>query len=75
MSWEPFEWGRRKDDVKQKVIAVDQSQLQLQQVRSQILMDVNNRYRKLAQSRQGLTWQGGPRCCRRKASRGQRQVQ
>lgn len=55
MSWEPFEWGRRKDDVKQKVIAVDQSQLQLQQVRSQILMDVNNRYRKLAQSRQGLT--------------------
>jgi len=55
MSWEPFEWGRRKDDVKQKAIAVDQSQFQLQQVRSQILLDVNNRFRKLAQSRQGLT--------------------
>jgi outer membrane protein len=54
MSWEPFEWGRRKDEVKQKAIEVDQSQYQLQQVRSQVLMDVNNRYRKLAQSRQGL---------------------
>ena len=55
MTWEPFEWGRRKDDVKQKAIAVDQSQFQLQQVRSQILLDVNNRYRKLAQSRQALS--------------------
>jgi outer membrane protein TolC len=55
MSWEPFEWGRRKDDVKQKTIAVDQSQFQLQQVRSHILLDVNNRYRKLAQSRQALS--------------------
>ena len=55
MSWEPFEWGRRRDDVKQKVIAVDQSEFQLQQVRSQVLLDVNNRFRKLAQSRQGLT--------------------
>lgn len=55
MSWEPFEWGRRKDEVKQKAIDVDESQYQLQQVRSQILMDVNNRYRKLAQSRQGLS--------------------
>jgi outer membrane protein TolC len=54
LSWEPFEWGRRRDDVKQKVIAVDQSQFQLQQARSQILLDVNNRYRKLAQSRQAL---------------------
>ncbi len=55
MSWEPFEWGRRRDDVKQKGIAVDQSQFRLQQVRSQVLLDVNNRFRKLAQSRQGLT--------------------
>ena len=54
MSWEPFEWGRRRDYVKQKAIAVDQSQFQLQQVRSQILLDVNNQYRKLAQSRLAL---------------------
>jgi outer membrane protein len=55
MNWEPFEWGRRRDEVKQKSIAVDQSQFQLQQVRSQVLLDVNNRYRKLGQSRQALT--------------------
>jgi outer membrane protein TolC len=54
MTWEPFEWGRRRDDVKQKTITVNQTEVQLQQVRSQILLDVNNRYRKLAQSRQAL---------------------
>jgi outer membrane protein len=55
MTWEPFEWGRRRDDVKQKTITVNQTEVQLQQVRSQILLDVNNRYRKLAQSRQALS--------------------
>ncbi len=54
MNWEPFEWGRRRDEVKQKVIVEDQAQYQLQQTRSQVLLDVNNRYRKLSQSRQLL---------------------
>jgi outer membrane protein TolC len=51
MSWEPFDWGRRKDEVKQKEIAIDQSLYQLQQVQSQVLLDVNNRFRNLQESR------------------------
>ncbi len=51
LSWEPFDWGRRKDEVKQKDIAIDQSQLQLQQVQSTVLLDVNNRFRTLRESR------------------------
>jgi len=54
MNWEPFEWGRRRDDVKQKAITVEQSEYQLAQARSQVLLDVNSRYRQLAQSRQLL---------------------
>lgn len=51
LSWEPFDWGRRKDEVKQKDIAIDQSRYQLQQVQSQVLLDVNNRFRTLRESR------------------------
>lgn len=51
MRWEPFEWGRRKDDVKQKEVVVDQTKLQLDETRSQVLLDVDNTFRKLAESR------------------------
>src|SRR5215469_6042548 len=54
LSWEPFEWGRRKDDVKQKEITVDQAGLKLKQAHSQVLLDVNNHFRKLSQSRAAL---------------------
>jgi outer membrane protein TolC len=54
MSWEPFEWGRRKDNVKQKDIQVQQSQYQLDQTRSQVLLDVDNAFRKLGESRSML---------------------
>lgn len=50
-SWEPFDWGRRRDQVKQKEIAIDQSRYQLQQAQSQVLLDVNNRFRTLRESR------------------------
>lgn len=50
-SWEPFEWGRRKDELKQKEIAIDQSNLQLQETQSQVLQDVDDRFRTLQESR------------------------
>jgi len=53
-SWEPFDWGRRHDVVKQKEVAIDQSQLQLQQVQSQVMQDVDNRFRSLQESRAAL---------------------
>lgn len=53
-NWEPFDWGRRHDVVKQKEVTLDQSQLQLEQVRSQVLLDVDNRFRSLQESRSAL---------------------
>jgi outer membrane protein TolC len=54
LNWEPFEWGRRKDEIKQKEISLDQSQIQLKQARAHVLLDVNNQFRKLSQSRAAL---------------------
>jgi outer membrane protein TolC len=51
MRWEPFDWGRRKDDVKQKEVVVDQSKLQLDETRSHVILDVDNNFRKLSESR------------------------
>jgi outer membrane protein len=51
MRWEPFEWGRRKDDVKQKETVVDQSKLQLDESRAQVILDVDSNFRKLSESR------------------------
>jgi outer membrane protein len=54
MSWEPFDWGRRKDDVNEKKITLEQTQYQLKDAHSQVLLDVNSHFRKLDQSRQLL---------------------
>jgi outer membrane protein len=51
MRWEPFEWGRRRDEVKQKDVVVEQSKYQLSEARAQVLLDVDSSFRKLAESR------------------------
>lgn len=51
MRWEPFEWGRRRDDVKQKDVVVEQTKYQLSEARSQVMLDVDSSFRKLAESR------------------------
>jgi len=51
LNWEPFDWGRRKDEVNQKKITLEQGQYQLKDAQSKVLLDVNNRFRKLEESR------------------------
>jgi outer membrane protein len=51
MRWDPFDWGKRRDDVKQKDVTVTQSKYQLDEARSQVLLDVDNTFRKLAEGR------------------------
>ena len=51
MRWEPFEWGRRRDDLKQKDVVVEQSKYQLDEARSQVLLEIDSTFRKLAESR------------------------
>lgn len=61
MKWDPFDWGGRRDDVKQKEATVTQSKYQLQETRSQILLDVDNTFRKLSESRSLVTVAGAAR--------------
>jgi outer membrane protein len=51
MKWNPFDWGGRKDEVKQKDVSLQQSHYQLQETRAQVLLDVDNNFRKLEESR------------------------
>jgi outer membrane protein len=50
-NWEPFDWGRRKHDVNEKVMAVEQSKLGLDDTKAQILINVDNQFRSLHEAR------------------------
>jgi outer membrane protein TolC len=51
MTWDPFELGARKDVVEQKDVVVQQSKYQLDPTRWQVMLDVDNTFRKLCESR------------------------
>jgi outer membrane protein len=49
--WDPFDWGGRRDEVQQKDVSLKQSHYQLDETRAQVLLDVDNNFRKLQESR------------------------
>ena len=49
--WEPWDWGRRKHDVNEKTINVEQSKLKLTSTKSQVLIDVGDKFRSLQEAR------------------------
>jgi outer membrane protein len=51
LKWDPFDWGGRRDEVQQKDVSVQQSHYQLQETQAQVLLDVDNNFRKLEESR------------------------
>ena len=51
LKWDPFDWGGRRDEVQQKDVSVKQSHYQLQETQAQVLLDVDNSFRKLEESR------------------------
>src|SRR5258706_6565414 len=54
VSWEIFDWGRKKHQLAEKDKAVEQAQNSLQEKADQVLMDVGDKLRKLQQSGQAL---------------------
>jgi|HubBroStandDraft_4_1064222.scaffolds.fasta_scaffold00654_5 outer membrane protein TolC len=53
--WDPFDWGRRKHEVNEKTINVEQSKLKLTSTKSQILIDVGDKFRSLQEARAAVT--------------------
>lgn len=54
LSWEPFDWGRKKHEVSEKARSIEQAELALREAENNVRTDVNAKYRKLQQARQML---------------------
>lgn len=50
--WEVFDWGRRRRELAERALTVQQAQSGLQEAHSSVLVDVEAKYRKIQQARQ-----------------------
>jgi len=46
-NWEPWDWNRRKHEVNEKTIKVEESKISLDETKSQVLLNVDQAYRAL----------------------------
>jgi len=54
VQWEVFDWGRRKNELNEKARAVSQADNSLLETESQVLMEVNDRYRRVQEACQQI---------------------
>jgi outer membrane protein TolC len=62
LTWEPFDWGRKKHEAAEKQRTVEQARIAQRETESAVLVDINDKYRQLRYRRAELRW----RACRRK---------
>jgi outer membrane protein TolC len=54
LKWDVFDWGYKKHLLAEKDTAIEQSRLNLTETSNQVLVDLDNRYRKLREARASL---------------------
>jgi len=54
MSWEPFDWGRKKRQLAEKSKTIDQAENSLKETEDQILIEVGDKFRRLQQTQEAL---------------------
>jgi outer membrane protein TolC len=54
VSWEVFDWGRKKHELREKDLATAQARNSVREAESVVLIDVNEKFNKLRQARQML---------------------
>ncbi|MGA7624151.1 MAG: TolC family protein [Candidatus Acidiferrales bacterium] len=54
LKWDLWDWGYKRHLMDEKQRGIEQSQLNLAETRSQVVIDLNNRFRKLREARAGL---------------------
>jgi outer membrane protein TolC len=47
LSWEPFDWGRKRHESAEKQRTVEQARIAQKEAESQVLLDINDKYRQL----------------------------
>jgi len=50
--WEVYDWGRRKRELAEKSLTIEQAKTGVEEARSMVLIDVEAKYRKLLQAKQ-----------------------
>jgi outer membrane protein TolC len=51
VNWEPFDWGRKRRELTEKALAIQQAEHSVREAEQSVLVDVNARLRKLHQAR------------------------
>src|SRR6267142_2132269 len=54
MSWEPFDWGRKKRQLAEKSKTIEQAENSLKETEDQILIEVGDKFRRLEQTEQAV---------------------
>src|SRR5262249_42172247 len=54
VKWEPWDWGRRGREVAAKAAVVEQAKLSVREVEDRAVLEINSRFRKLAEARAQL---------------------
>lgn len=54
VSWEPFDWGRKKREIAEKNRSIEQAEQAWRETESAVLIEVNSKFRKLQQTHQLL---------------------
>jgi outer membrane protein TolC len=52
LSWEPWDWGRRRANIEARKQTAEQARLQRKEAEDQVLIDLNTRYRSFSQARE-----------------------
>src|SRR6266481_2096587 len=55
LTWQPWDWGQKRHNIAQKADAENQAQLSIDNVREQILQEVDSSFRRLREARELLT--------------------
>jgi outer membrane protein TolC len=55
LTWQPWDWGQKRHNLAQKVDAEKQSQLSIDNVRDQVIQEVDSTFRRLREARELLT--------------------
>ncbi len=54
-NWEPFDWNRRKHEVNEKNLKVEESKVNLDETRAQVLLNVDKEFRAVHEAQVALT--------------------
>jgi outer membrane protein TolC len=74
LTWQPWDWGQKRHNIAQKVLAEKQAALSVDDTRDQILLDVNSNFRQLREARAQLAVAEAARDAEREKLRNQQEA-